>query len=133
MPVTDDGTSRGKPVGIVTFVIIVLLAMIALSLYLSLRPHWGFITAAEDTTLKINDIIWDKCFNTLPIVDENGHPVSLYSARIMIPTSLLQMSFLDDSKRYMVGAGINTQTKRPCLLLVEAGRMFCASTHLRVT
>ena len=124
MPVTDDGTSRGKLVGIVTS-----------RDYRPSRddrsklvsefmtPADKLITAAEDTTLKeANDLIWDNKLNTLPIVDKNGHLVSLvfrkdYDSHKSAPDELL-----DDSKRYMVGAGINTrdyETRVP--LLVDAG------------
>ena len=124
MPVTDDGTSRGKLVGIVTS-----------RDYRPSRdnrsklvsefmtPADKLITAPEDTSLKeANDIIWDNKLNALPIVDKNGHLVSLvfrkdYDSHKSAPDELL-----DDSKRYMVGAGINTrdyETRVP--LLVEAG------------
>ncbi len=79
MPVTDDGTSRGKLVGIVTS-----------RDYRPSRddrsklvsefmtPADKLITAPEDTSLKeANDIIWDNKLNALPIVDKNGHLVSL--------------------------------------------------------
>ena len=88
-----------------------------------MTPADKLITAAEDTTLKeANDIIWDNKLNTLPVVDKNGHLVSLvfrkdYDSHKSAPDELL-----DDSKRYMVGAGINTrdyETRVP--LLVEAG------------
>ena len=124
MPVTDDGTSHGKLLGIVTS-----------RDYRPSRDDRGkavrdfmtpfekLITAPDDTTLKTaNDIIWEHKLNQLPIVDKNQHLVSLvfrkdYDSHKSNPNELL-----DDHKRYMVGAGINTRDYAERVpALIEAG------------
>ncbi len=124
MPVTDDGTGHGKLLGIVTS-----------RDYRPSRDDRGklvrdfmtpfekLITAPDDTTLKTaNDIIWEHKLNQLPIVDKNQHLVSLvfrkdYDSHKSNPNELL-----DDHKRYMVGAGINTRDYAERVpALIEAG------------
>ncbi len=75
-----------------------------------MTPLDSLIVAGEDTTLKqANDIIWDHKLNSLPIVDENGNLKYFvfrkdYDAHKENPNELL-----DQHKRYVVGAGINTR------------------------
>ena len=135
MPVTDDGTSRGKLVGIVTS-----------RDYRPSRddrsklvsefmtPADKLITAAEDTTLKeANDLIWDNKLNTLPIVDKNGHLVSLVFRKDMIPTSLPQMSFLMTLSATWLALVLILVTMKPAFLcLLMQALMFYALTLLRV-
>lgn len=69
-----------------------------------------------------NDLIWEKKLNTLPIVDDEGNLVYMvfrkdYDSHKDNPNELL-----DDHKRFIVGAGINTrdyETRVPAL--VNAG------------
>ena len=124
MPVTADGTSYGKLVGIVT-------SRdyrpsrddITKKVAEFMTPADEIISAPETTTLKeANDIIWDNKLNALPIVDTSGYLVSLvfrkdYDSHKSAPNELL-----DSSKRYLVGAGINTRdyTER-VPALIDAG------------
>ena len=109
--VTDDGTPSGKFLGIVTnkdyrpskddkndpiknF----------------MTPKEKVIFARKGTTLsEANNIIWENKINCLPILTEDDHLKYLvfrkdYEERKNNPNSLL-----DDNKRYIVGAGINTR------------------------
>ena len=88
-----------------------------------MTPFEKLIYAEEGTTLKeANDIIWDHKLNSLPILDKNGRLLYFvfrkdYDSHKENPNELL-----DSSKRYVVGAGINTrdyETRVPAL--VDAG------------
>ncbi|MGN8689916.1 IMP dehydrogenase [Atopobiaceae bacterium HCP3S3_F7] len=111
MPVTDDGTSHGHLVGIVT----------SRDYRLSrddrakkvsefMTPADKLVTAPDGTSLHdCNDIIWEHKLNALPIVDKDGRLTSIvfrkdYDSHKSNPDELL-----DEHKRYMVGAGINTR------------------------
>ena len=81
------------------------------------------ICAKLGTTLKeANDIIWDHKLNSLPIIDEEGRLCYMvfrkdYDSHKQNPNELL-----DKSKRYVVGAGINTRDYAERVpALIEAG------------
>ncbi len=110
MPVTDSGTPNGKLMGLVTsrdYRVSRMSTDTKVSEFMT--PVEKLITAPKHTTLKqANDIIWEHKLNALPIVDENGLLMSFvfrkdYSAHKDNPQELL-----DQEKRYVVGAGINT-------------------------
>ena len=109
--VTNDGTSSGKFLGIVTnkdyrpskddrnapidnF----------------MTPREKVISAKKGITLsEANNIIWENKINCLPVLTEDDHLKYLvfrkdYEERKNNPNSLL-----DENKRYIVGAGINTR------------------------
>lgn len=122
--VTEDGTPDGKLVGIVTGRDYRVSRM-ALSLKVRdfMTPLAKLVTAPEGTTLKeANDIIWDNKLNSLPIVDAKGHLCYMvfrkdYDTHKQNPNELL-----DESKRYVVGAGINTRDYAERVpALIEAG------------
>ena len=124
MPVTEDGSAHGKLLGIVTsrdwrpsrdpldkrvcdF----------------MTPRDKLVVASDETTLHdCNDIIWEHKLNALPIVDAEGKLVSIvfrkdYDSHKENPNELL-----DEHKRYLVGAGINTRDFAERVpLLVDAG------------
>lgn len=90
-----------------------------------MTPLDKLVVGSADTTLKeANDIIWDNKLNSLPIVDDDGSLKYFvfrkdYDAHKDNPNELL-----DEHKRYIVGAGINTRRLcRSCSALVEAGWM----------
>ncbi len=122
--VTDDGTATGKLLGIVTGRDYRVSRMDpSTKVKEFMTPFDQLIWAKEGTTLKeANDIIWENKLNSLPIVDANGHLCNLvfrkdYDTHKQNPNELL-----DASKRYVVGAGINTRDyaeRVPALL--EAG------------
>jgi IMP dehydrogenase len=124
MPVTEDGSAHGKLVGIVT----------SRDYRLSrddrakrvsefMTPAEKLITATEGTSLHdCNDIIWANKLNALPIVTAEGNLSSIvfrkdYDSHKSNPDELL-----DEHKRYVVGAGINTRDYAERVpLLVDAG------------
>ena len=122
--VTDDGTATGKLLGIVTGRDYRVTRMDpATPVKEFMTPFSKLIWAKEGTTLKeANDIIWDNKLNSLPIVDDNGHLCYMvfrkdYDTHKQNPNELL-----DASKRYVVGAGINTRDFAERVpALVEAG------------
>ena len=109
--VTDDGTSNGKLVGIVTSRDYRVSRMDKTEKVSSfMTPLEKLVTAKEGTTLaEANDIIWDNKLNSLPIVSEDGRLLYFvfrkdYESHKQNPDELL-----DSHKRYVVGAGINTR------------------------
>ena len=124
MAVTEDGTAEGKLVGIVTgrdYRVSRMDPATKVSEFMT--PHEKLITAPEGTTLKeANDIIWANKLNSLPIVSKDGRLCYFvfrkdYDTHKQNPNELL-----DASKRYVVGAGINTRDYAERVpALVEAG------------
>ncbi len=122
--VTSDGTAEGKLVGIVTgrdYRVTRMDATTPVKEFMT--PFEKLIWAKEGTTLKeANDIIWDNKLNSLPIVNEEGQLCYFvfrkdYDTHKQNPNELL-----DSSKRYVVGAGINTRDYAERVpALVEAG------------
>lgn len=122
--VTSDGTPNGKLVGIISSRDYRVSRMSDDTLVESfMTPLDKLITAPVGTTLKVaNDIIWEHKLNSLPIVDKDGRLQSFvfrkdYSSHKDNPNELL-----DEHKRYIVGAGINTRDyEKRIPALVEAG------------
>ncbi|MCQ2512561.1 MAG: IMP dehydrogenase [Lachnospiraceae bacterium] len=124
MAVTEDGTQNGKLVGLVTSRDYRVSRMeLTCKVKEFMTPKEKLITAPEGTSLKeANDIIWDHKLNALPIISEDGKLCYFvfrkdYDSHKQNPNELL-----DNTKRYIVGAGINTRDyaeRVPALL--EAG------------
>ncbi len=122
--VTDDGTSEGKLLGIVTSRDYRLSRMsIDTKVSEVMTPFDKLVYAKEGVTLKeANDIIWDNKLNSLPIINNEQKLCYMvfrkdYDSHKQHPNELL-----DASKRYMVGAGINTRDFAERVpALVEAG------------
>ena len=122
--VTEDGTAEGVLLGIVTprdYRISRMDQNTQVKDFMT--PFSKLIYAPEGTSLKeANDIIWDNKLNSLPIVDEKQRLVAFvfrkdYDAHKENPEELL-----DSSKRYVVGAGINTRDYAERVpALIEAG------------
>ncbi len=124
MAVTEDGTAHGKLLGIVTGRDYRVSRMdSATKVAEFMTPYTKLITASEGTSLKeANDIIWDHKLNSLPIVDSNGHLCYFVFRKDYDTHKANPNELLDSSKRYVVGAGINTRDyaeRVPALL--EAG------------
>ena len=124
MPVTEDGTAHGTLLGIVTsrdwrpsrdpmdkrveeF----------------MTPREHLVVAYEDTSLHdCNDIIWEHKLNALPIVNKAGHLCSIVFRKDYDSHKENPLELLDEHKRYLVGAGINTRDFAERVpLLVDAG------------
>jgi len=111
MPVTDDGTSNGKLLGILTsrdYRPSKVSMDEKVEKYMT--PISKLITAKEGTSLSdANDIIWDHKLNTLPIVDKNGNLQYLVFRKDYDSHKIHPLENLDAHKRFIVGAGVNTR------------------------
>ena len=124
MPVTDDGTPKGKLLGIVTS-----------RDYRPSRddhqtkvsefmtPREQLIVGDKNISLKVaNDVIWDNKLNALPIVDDNDHLMGIVFRKDYAEHKEHPLALQDDKKRYLVGAGINSRDYAERIpALVEAG------------
>ena len=122
--ITDDGTADGKLVGIVTGRDYRVSRMDpATKVAEFMTPFDKLITAPEGTTLKeANDIIWDHKLNSLPIIDANQRLCAFVFRKDYDKHKKNPNELLDDQKRYVVGAGINTRDYAERIpALVEAG------------
>jgi len=122
--VTEDGTSAGKFVGLVTskdYRITRMLPETPVAEFMT--PIDKLITAWEGTSLpQCNDIIWEKKLNVLPITDHEGRLASFVFRKDYDTHKVNKQSLFDESKRYLVGAGVNTHDfKERIPALVEAG------------
>ena len=122
--VTEDGTAEGKLLGIVTgrdYRVSRMSPDTKVAEFMT--PREKLITAPENTSLKeANDIIWDNKLNSLPLVSADDRLKYFvfrkdYDSHKQNPNELL-----DASKRYVVGAGINTRDYAERVpALIEAG------------
>ncbi|MBQ1508793.1 MAG: IMP dehydrogenase [Erysipelotrichaceae bacterium] len=127
--VTHDGTAHGKLLGLITS------RDYRLSHVNANDPVSKFMTPIEKlicgtSDLKIsecNDLIWDHKLNQLPVIDEEGNLCSMvfrkdYEAHKENPNELL-----DEQKRFLVGAGINSRDyeKRVPALLAAGVDALC--------
>ncbi|MEF9939156.1 MAG: IMP dehydrogenase [Clostridium sp.] len=127
--VTLDGSAAGKLVGIVTS------RDYRVSRMEPDTPVKDFMTKFEDliwadenTTLKeANDIIWEHKLNTLPIVNKEQRLVSMVFRKDYNAHKKNEHELIDTSKRYLVGAGINTRdyAERIPALLEAGADVFC--------
>ncbi|MBR2846936.1 MAG: IMP dehydrogenase [Clostridia bacterium] len=122
--VTDDGTCCGKLLGIVTsrdYRVTRMSLDIKVSEFMT--PFDKLIYAYDGITLsEANDIIWDNKLNSLPIIDKNGNLKHIVFRKDYASHKENTNELLDSSKRYVVGAGINTRDYAERVpALVEAG------------
>ena len=122
--ITEDGTSNGKFLGLVTD------KDYRISRANMESPIDDFMVRKEKlvyakkgiTLEEANDMIWENKVSCLPILDDEGNLDALvfrkdYEERKNNPNSLL-----DEEKRYIVGAGINTRDYEERIpALVDAG------------
>lgn len=122
--VTDDGTCTGKLLGVVTGRDYRVTRMDpATKVSDIMTPFEKLVWAKEGTTLKeANDIIWDNKLNSLPILGEEGNLCYMVFRKDYETHKNNPDELLDLSKRYVVGAGINTRDYAERVpALVEAG------------
>ena len=122
--VTEDGSANGKLLGIVSsrdYRVSRMSVDVPVSEFMT--PLEKLVTAPEGTSLKeANDIIWDHKLNSLPIIDKNGNLQYFVFRKDYAEHKLNPNEILDDHKRYMVGAGINTRDyEQRVPALVDAG------------
>ena len=124
MPVTDDGTPNGKLKGIVTSRDYrPSRTPIDAKVSEFMTPVAKMITGTEGTTLsEANDIIWDHKLNALPIIDSEGRLLYIVFRKDYDSHKEHPLEILDNQKRFMVGAGINTRDfSERVPALVDAG------------
>ena len=122
--ITEDGTAEGKICGIVTskdYRVSRMSPDTKISEFMT--PFEKLIYGKEGISLsEANDLIWDNRVNQLPIIDDKQRLTAFvfrkdYDAHKDNPNELL-----DDQKRYVVGAGINTRDYEERVpALVDAG------------
>ncbi|MBQ8354189.1 MAG: IMP dehydrogenase [Oscillospiraceae bacterium] len=109
--ITADGTANGRLLGIVTgrdYRVSRMNGDEKVSDFMT--PREKLITAPLGSTLsECNDIIWDHKLNALPIVDENDNLCSFVFRKDYSSHKANPLELLDEKKRYLVGAGINTR------------------------
>ena len=124
MAVTEDGTPTGKLMGIVTSRDYRITRMtLDMKAEEFMTPFSKLVYADADTTLtEANDLIWSNKLNMLPLVDKNQRLRYMVFRKDYTDNKDNELELVDSSKRYMVGAGINTRDyaeRVPALL--EAG------------
>ena len=124
MAVTEDGTSNGKLLGVVTgrdYRVSRMSAETPVSDFMT--PFDKLVTAPETTTLKeANDIIWENKLNSLPIINKDGKLLYFVFRKDYSQHKENPQELLDANKSYIVGAGVNTlDYEKRIPALVEAG------------
>ncbi len=124
MAVTEDGSAHGRLIGIVTsrdYRVSRMDPSTKVSEFMT--KFEDVIYADENTTLKTaNDIIWEHKLNSLPIIDKDRHLVSMVFRKDYDSHKENENELIDTSKRYMVGAGINTRDHMERIpALIKAG------------
>ena len=122
--ITEDGKPDGKLMGLVTSKDYRVSRM-SLDTPISefMTPIDKLVYGLEGISLsEANDIIWDNKVNQLPIVDADMHLKALVFRKDYDAHKDNPLELLDEHKRYVVGAGINTRDyKERIPALLEAG------------
>lgn len=124
MAVTEDGTTNTKLLGIITSRDYRVSRMSKDTKVTEfMRPFDELIYAREGVTLsEANDIIWDNKLNALPIVTDDDRLAYFVFRKDYDNHKEHKDELLDKSKRYVVGAGINTRDyEQRVPALVDAG------------
>ena len=124
MAVTSDGSKNGHLEGIVTSRDYRISRMnMEDKVQNFMTPVSEMVVGTSDITLKqANDIIWDHKLNTLPIVDKDGNLMYMVFRKDYSSHKQYPLELLDNKKRHVVGAGINTRDyEQRVPALVEAG------------
>ena len=124
MAVTSNGKCDGKLLGVVTSRDYRVSRMDPnTKVEEFMTPLSKLVVAKSGVTLKeANDIIWDNKLNSLPIVDKKGNLEAFVFRKDYDSNKANVNELLDDNKRYVVGAGINTRDYAERVpALIEAG------------
>lgn len=122
--ITADGSSNGKFLGIVTGRDYrITRDSLDMKVKEFMTPFEKIVTGDLGISLKeANDIIWDHKLNTLPIIDEDQRLIYFVFRKDYDNHKEYPNELLDENKRLVVGAGINTRDhKERVPALVEAG------------
>ncbi len=122
--VTEDGTSAGKILGIVTsrdYRVSRMTQDTKVSEFMT--PFDKLVWAKEGTSLsEANDILWDHKLNALPIIDDKMRLTHFVFRKDYDTHKANPNEILDGNKRYLVGAGVNTRDYEERIpALVNAG------------
>ena len=122
--ITEDGMPNGKFLGLVTdkdYRITRANLDDPISKYMVHKDKLCF--GNKGITLhEANDLIWENKISSLPILDENGNLDSVVFRKDYESDKENPNSLLDEHKRFVVGAGINTRDYEERIpALVEAG------------
>lgn len=122
--ITEDGTADGKLLGIVTSKDYRISRM-RLDTPVSdfMTPFDKMVYGKEGITLsEANDLIWDNKVNQLPIIDDKQRLTAFVFRKDYDSHKEHPLELLDEDKRYIVGAGINTRDyKERVPALLDAG------------
>lgn len=124
MAITEDGTLKGKFLGLITSRDYRVSKMpLDTKIETFMTPFDKLIYAKSGVSLReANDILWENKLNQLPIVDKNQRLTHFVFRKDYDSHKTYPNALLDDQKRYMVGAGINTRDYEERIpALVEAG------------
>ena len=124
MAVTSNGKCDGKLLGVVTSRDYRVSRMdLNTKVEEFMTPLSKLVVAKSGVTLKeANDIIWDNKLNSLPIIDKNGNLEAFVFRKDYDSNKANVNELLDENKRYVVGAGINTRDYAERVpALIEAG------------
>ncbi len=122
--ITEDGTCGGKLLGIVTSRDYrASRDNLDMKVEAFMTPFPKLVTGKYGITLEeANDIIWENKVNSLPIIDENQSMKYFVFRKDYDNHKENPNELLDNHKRLLVGAGINTRDYRERIpKLVEAG------------
>lgn len=122
--ITDDGTADGKILGIVTSKDYRVSRMDpATPISEFMTPFEKMVYGKDGITLsEANDLIWEHGVNQLPIIDDNQRLKSFVFRKDYESHKENPLELLDEHKRFVVGAGINTRDyKERVPALLEAG------------
>ncbi len=122
--VTQDGTSEGKLLGIITsrdYRVSRMSEDTKVSEFMT--PFENLIYAQDGCSLsEANDILWDNKLNALPVIDKNQRLTHFVFRKDYDSHKANPNELLDSHKRYLVGAGINTRDYEERIpALVDAG------------
>ena len=121
--VTDDGTPNGKLLGIITRRDHPMDHNLSVKASEIMTPFNKLVTAKSDIRLsEANKKMWENKINTLPIVDDNQKLCYLVFRKDYDRSQVFHNELVDEKKRYLVGAGINTRDYMERVpALVQAG------------
>jgi len=127
--VTEDGGPNGRLLGIVTSRDYRISRMDTSTLVSAfMTPFKSLVYGTDGISLsEANDLIWEHKLNALPIVDSDFHLKSMVFRKDYDIHKENPLELLDQNKRYVVGAGINTRdyTERVPALVAAGADILC--------